>query len=51
MKKIISLVGATMFMASTVIAGPMIGVKLGIGQLEATKNAIVNAPSCSKRSC
>ena len=26
------------------IAGPMIGVKLGIGELEATKDAIVNAP-------
>ena len=44
MKKIISLVGATMFLASTSIAGPMIGVKLGIGDLEATKNTIVNAP-------
>jgi hypothetical protein len=44
MKKIISLVGATMFLASTSIAGPMIGVKLGIGDLEATKDTIVNAP-------
>ena len=44
MKKIISLVGATMFLASSVIAGPIVGVKLGYGDLEATKNTIVNAP-------
>ena len=44
MKKIISLVGATFFVASSVLAGPMIGVKLGIGDLEATKNTIVNSP-------
>ena len=44
MKKIISLVGATFFVASSVLAGPMVGVKLGIGDLEATKDTIVNTP-------
>jgi hypothetical protein len=44
MKKIICLVSATLFVASSVLAGPLVGVKLGVGDLEATKNTIVNVP-------
>ena len=44
MKKIISLVGATLFVASSVLAEGLVGVKLGVGDLEATKNTIVNSP-------
>jgi len=39
MKKIMTLVGASMFLASSVLAGGMIGIKLGTGDLEATKNS------------
>ena len=34
-----TLVGASMFLASSVLAGGMIGIKLGTGDLEATKNS------------
>ena len=39
MKKIMTLVGASMFLASSVLAGGMIGLKIGTGDLEATKDS------------
>ena len=37
MKKVITLVGASLFFASSVIAEGLIGIKLGMGDLEASK--------------
>ena len=38
-KKIITLVSASLFLASSVLAEGLIGLKYGTGELEATKNA------------
>jgi len=43
MKKIVSLLVGSLFFASSALAG-MVGVKVGDGNLEATKNVIVNTP-------
>lgn len=39
MRKVITLVGASLFLASSVIAEGLIGIKLGMGDLEASKGA------------
>ena len=44
MKKIVSLLAVSLFFASSALAG-MVGVKVGDGNLEATKNVIVNTPA------
>ena len=45
MKNIVSLLVGSLFFASSALAGSMVGVKVGNGNLEATKNVIVNTPA------
>ena len=45
MKKIVSILVGSLFFASSALAGGMVGVKVGSGDLEATKSAIVNTPT------
>ncbi len=39
MKKIVTIIGASLFLASSVFAEGLIGIKVGTGELEGTKNA------------
>ena len=45
MKKIISLFVGSLFFASSALAGPLVGIKVGDGDLEATKLEITNTPA------
>ena len=45
MKKIISILFVSIFSATSAFSAGMVGIKLGYGQLEATKNAITNTPA------
>ena len=45
MKKIISILFVSIFTATSAFSAGMVGIKLGYGQLEATKNAITNTPA------
>ena len=45
MNKLVSLLVGSLFLASTALAGPMVGIKVGNGDLEATKQAITNTPA------
>jgi len=45
MKKIISILFVSIFTASSAFSAGMVGIKLGYGELEATKNAITNTPA------
>ena len=45
MKKILSILVGSLFFASSALAGGMVGVKVGNGDLEATKKAITNTPA------
>ena len=45
MKKIISILFVSIFTATSAFSAGMVGIKLGYGELEATKNAITNTPA------
>ena len=45
MKKIVTLLFVSFFAATSAFSAGMVGIKLGYGQLEATKDAITNTPA------
>ena len=45
MKKIISILFVSIFTATSAFSAGMVGIKLGYGELEATKDAITNTPA------
>lgn len=45
MKKIISILFVSTFIATSAFSAGIVGIKLGYGELEATKNAITNTPA------
>ncbi len=45
MNKLVSILVGSLFLTSSALAGGMVGVKVGNGDLEATKKTIVNTPA------